>query len=497
MKISISLQLSLLFSLLLVVTINAQQDLEVTYMSQLLKALTPTPSGWSNNTHHCNWTGIGCDQSSQVVAIKLPSSSLTGTLPQNLYSLSSLTHLDLHNNSLTGPLPSMSALFALKTVYLGHNNFTSIPNHCFQLLTVMQTLNLSNNLKLMPWIFPKDLIDSKVMHTLDLEATNIIGSLPSDMFDWFPHLHTVFLSHNDITGTLPRSLENSVVRYLRLNNQGRTNGFEGTIEVISSMGFLSQAWLNNNAFTGPIPNLSNSTHLFDLQLHSNFLQGLVPPSLFSLSSLTNISLDSNNFQGPIPMFHKGVKATWKGNNFCSSNVGPCDPQVMVVLAIFAALGYPEFGYINNNDICNNGGLITCQKGKIVSVDFRGRQVSGTISPAFSNLTSLVNLTLADNNLTGSIPKNLATLPLLKFLDVSDNNLSGQVPKFPSKVNLITRGNAFQKLNVSRQGGGEDAAASRDGGPFKSKVFIALAITGMYVYPLYISILLCFRCNVAH
>ncbi|RHN47252.1 putative leucine-rich repeat-containing, plant-type [Medicago truncatula] len=68
MKILVSLQLCLLFSLLFVVTINAQD--EANYMSQLLKALTPTPSGWSNNTHHCNWTGIVC-QSSQVVAIKL------------------------------------------------------------------------------------------------------------------------------------------------------------------------------------------------------------------------------------------------------------------------------------------------------------------------------------------------------------------------------------------------------------------------------------------
>lgn len=164
-------------------------------------------------------------------------------------------------------------------------------------------------------------------------------------------MHTVFLSHNNITGTLPQSLEKSVVRYLRLNNQGIRSGFTGTIEVISSMRFLSQAWLNNNAFTGPIPNMSNSTHLFDLQLHFNLLQGLVPPSLFSLSSLTNISLNHNNFQGPIPMFHKGVKATWESNSFC---VGPCDPQVMVVLEIFADLGYPKFSSINTNHVCNNG-----------------------------------------------------------------------------------------------------------------------------------------------
>jgi len=485
MKILASLQLCLLFSILLFVTINAVENPEVNYMSQLLKALTPTPFGWSNNTHHCKWNGIVC-QSNRVVAIKLPSSSLSGTLPPNLNALAGLTYIDLHNNSLTGPLPSISASLVLETVYLGHNNFTSVPGHCFQLLVSIKTLNLSNNLNLTPWLFPEDLLSSEFVHTLDLEATNILGPLPSDMFDQFPRLHTVFLSHNNMRGTLPPSLGKSEVRYLRLNNQDTSNGFTGTIEVISSMRFLSQAWLNNNAFTGPIPNMSNSTHLFDLQLHSNQLTGLVPSSLFSLPSLTNISLDNNNFKGPIPVFHKDVKATWEANNFCRSNVGPCDPQVMVVLEIFAALGYPEFASMsNNNDICNNGVLITCQKGKIVSVDFGGQQLSGTISPAFSNLTSIVNLTLADNNLTGSIPKSLTTLPQLKFLDVSYNNLYGQVPEFPSMVKLITRGNvAFLKLNVSQQGGGENAAASRDGGPSKTKVLIAVGIVGMY-YPLYI------------
>ncbi|RHN47254.1 putative non-specific serine/threonine protein kinase [Medicago truncatula] len=248
------------------------------------------------------------------------------------------------------------------------------------------------------------------------------------------------------------------------------------------MRFLSQAWLNNNAFTGTIPNMSNSTHLFDLQLHSNGLIGLVPSSLFSLPSLTNISLDNNNLEGPIPMFHKRVKATWESNNFCRSNVGPCDPQVMVMLEIFAALGHPEFSRIKGNDVCTDGVFLRCRRGKIVSVDFRGQYLNGAISPAFSNLTSLVNLTLTNNNFTGSIPKSLTTLPQLQLLDVSRNNLSGQIPKFSSKVKLITRGNAFLGLNVSRQGEGEKAAASRNGGPSKTKVLIPLWIVDLgYVW----------------
>jgi len=487
------------FSTLIIVTVtitNGEKDAD--YMSQLMKALTPTPTGWSNNIHYCKWNGIMCDESNQVVtAIKLPSSSLTGTIPENFNSLNNLTDIDLHNNSLTGPLPDLAFLNALQTANLGYNNFTSIPDFCFGGLLNLTTLNLSNNLNLMPWLFPQEISISPLMHTLDLEATNLIGSLPSEMFTWFPRLHTVFLSHNNLSGTLPPSLGESSIRYLRLNNQGRFSGFTGTIDVISSMRFLSQAWLNNNVFEGPIPNMSSSTNLFDLQLQSNQLVGLVPHSLCTLSSLKNVSLDNNFLQGPIPVFHEGVNASWEGNYFCRNDVGPCDPQVTILLEILGAVGYPSFvsNYEGNrNDPCSGDEYLNCSKGKIVVFDLDGLHLGGTISPAFSGLSSLVNLTLANNNLTGSIPHSLTTLSQLRLLNVSDNNLSGPIPKFSSNVKLITSGNPLLGLNISQQlGGGENTTASRYGG--SSKTTIAPAwIVGMYTYLLlYILVSLVLSC----
>ncbi|MCI64231.1 putative receptor protein kinase TMK1-like, partial [Trifolium medium] len=75
---------------------------ETDYMSDLLKALTPTPTGWSNDTHHCKWKGISCDSSQSVTSIKLPSSSLTGTLPP--YLNSTLTNLTVYAGFRKQPL---------------------------------------------------------------------------------------------------------------------------------------------------------------------------------------------------------------------------------------------------------------------------------------------------------------------------------------------------------------------------------------------------------
>ncbi|PNY03175.1 receptor protein kinase TMK1-like protein [Trifolium pratense] len=476
----------LLSNLLLIISIaNVSNgvDYEADYMFQLMKAITPTPTGWSNKTHYCKWKGISCNSTTQVVtSIMLPSSSLTGTLPPYIYTLTNLTHIDLHNNSLNGSLPDFEGLL-LQIVSLGHNNFTSIPDDCFRYLSDLRTLNLSNNLNLDPWVFPMDdLSFSTSLETLDLNATNMIGPLLPEKFDSFPNLHTFIISHNKLKGSLPQSLAKSAVRYLHLNN----NSFSGTIDVISSMSKLSQSWLHNNTFSGQIPNMSNCINLFDLQLQSNFLTGLVPPSLLALSSLNIISLDNNILQGPIPVFHKGVKATWESNNFCRSDVGPCDPQVTILNKISEALGSPSFLSTEGNNVCTGGQwtsistdnvLIKCERGKIVTLKFRDFRLTGTISPAFCKLTSLVNLTLARIKLTGSIPPSLTTLPQLQILDVSNNNLSGVIPKFSSKVKLNTTGNVLLRQNMSRQDGGDVQTQ----GSSKANLRLVIWITGTLLY----------------
>jgi hypothetical protein len=355
------------------------------------------------------------------------------------------------------------------------------------------------------WGFPTNYLPySGVLHTLDFEATNMIGSfLDPDIFDKYPNLHTFIIANNKMEGVLPQSLGKYGVRYLHLND----NGFSGTIDIISTMTNLSQAWLHHNNFNGQIPNMSKCTNLFDLQLQSNSLTGLVPPSLISLPSLKIIFLEQNGLQGPLPEFRKGVNATLETNNFCRSDVGPCDSQVTILYEIFEALGSPRYLATQGNNACTGGQWlemmpdrvqIKCERGKIVSfmicyVNTLHDGGSGIISPKFSNLTSLVKLTLIGNNLTGPIPQSLATLPQLQLLDVSNNNLSGFIPKFSSKVKLNTTGNNFSRQNMSRQGGGENAITPsgdvQSGGSSKAanlKPFWIAGILYMLLYSLYIS-----------
>ncbi|XP_057523848.1 receptor-like kinase TMK4 [Amaranthus tricolor] len=160
--------------------------------------------------------------------------------------------------------------------------------------------------------------------------------------------------------------------------------------------------------------------------------------------LLNISLQNNKLQGPFPVFPESVLVSLGTNNlFCKNVPGDCNPQVMTLLKVAGALDYPLklAEAWQGNNACSKWPFVTCDaSGNIIKVNLSKQGFTGTISPAFANLTFLNELYLNDNNLTGTIPETLTTLKRLKQLNVSNNDLSGEVPNFKSSVTVLVAGN---------------------------------------------------------
>ncbi|XP_073056638.1 receptor-like kinase TMK4 [Primulina eburnea] len=468
------------------------------FMLKLLSSLSPAPTGWSPSTHFCNWTNVNCDTTSTfVTAINLDSASVSGTLPLELNNLTMLKSLALQKNSLSGPLPSFENMTSLEQIYLDFNGFTSTPKNFLLGLTNLQLFSISENSNLGLWEIPSYLSESSNLVSFFASNASIAGMIP-DIFGSFPNLQNVRLSYNNLTGSLPRSFAGSEIQNLWLNNQQQ--GLSGTIDVLSNMSQLSQVWLHSNSFSSGIPDLSNCVNLFDLQLRDNRLTGIVPVSLMNLPNLLNVTLQNNKLQGPYPQFsdkvHFDVGTT---NSFCLDKPGPCDPQVTILLDVAAALGYPTAlaQSWQGNNACQDWRFINCDsQGENVTVVNMAKQgFSGSISPAFANLTSLRNLILSDNNLTGTIPSMLVTLSQLQSFDVSNNNLSGPIPLFPPGLRFSRSGNPFLGKNVTGEGGepGTDSGlVSRDGsksGSPKSSVSIGMIAGVIVAVVVFIGVLL--------
>uniref|UniRef100_A0A1J3JD66 non-specific serine/threonine protein kinase n=1 Tax=Noccaea caerulescens TaxID=107243 RepID=A0A1J3JD66_NOCCA len=474
-------------------------------MLALAKSFRPPPSDWSttSSADFCKWTGVRCT-SGRVTSISLDDKSLSGGVAPEISTLSELKTVALQRNKLSGKIPSLAKLSNLQEIYMDENVFDGVEPGAFAGLTSLQILSLSDNGKLSPWSFPSELEDSTSLTTIYLDNTTISGALP-DIFDSFASLQNLRLSYNNITGPLPPSLAKSSIQNLWINNQD--SGMSGTIEVLSGMTSLSQAWLHKNQFVGPIPDLSKSENLFDLQLRDNQLTGIVSPSLFSLGSLKNISLDNNKFQGPLPSFPPGVEKVSIGKNaFCTTEAGKiCSPQVMTLLAVAGGLGFPSMlaESWQGDNACSGWAYVTCDSdGKnVVTLNLGKHGFAGFISPSIANLTSLKSLYLNDNNLTGVIPKELTSMTSLRLIDVTNNNLSGEIPKFPDLVKFNYKpGNSLLGTNAgdsskpgtgSKPGGGPGGSSGGGGGGGGSKapviigvivaVLVFLAILGFVVY----------------
>lgn len=182
------------------------------------------------------------------------------------------------------------------------------------------------------------------------------------------------------------------------------------------------------AWPETIPDVHGLTSLKVFNISGNKLTGIIPDSIFTLSSLSYVGLGNNLLQGPTPglTLFKNYRFDRRGvNSFCLDAPGdPCDPRVDALLYIVEDFGFPVVFAESwkRNDLCNSTNKwvgITCSGADITVIDFKGMGLNGTISPSFARLWTLKVINLSHNNLNGYIPEELTELRSLETIDVSD------------------------------------------------------------------------------
>ncbi|KAG6516586.1 receptor protein kinase TMK1-like [Zingiber officinale] len=468
---------------------SATSSEDVDAMSDLSLSLSGLPSSWKPGSDPCSWDGVTCS-AGRVTDINLVSRGVSGSLPPSLSSLSALTSLNLQHNRLSGPLPLLPNLSSLQSISLEDNAFDSIPDSFFAGLLGLQSITL-DGLPLAPWNLTRDLASAAGLAEFSAANSSLYGPLP-DFLGSLPSLSILRLSYNHLSGTLPPSFAGSGLQQLFLNSQQSPDKLSGRIDVIGAMPQLTVFWIQTNAFTGPIPDLSNLTSLESFNARDNALTGVVPASLTASLTLKNVSLSNNVLQGSFPQFaSKSVAVDIdKGNQFCRPAPGPCDPRVTVLLDIAAGFGYPALlaKSWKGDQPCGANWLgVTCDaQGNAIVLNFANQHFGGEISPVFSNLTSLRQLILSSNDLSGSIPGSLTQLPQLQLLDVTNNSLSGKVPAFGTSVTLKLDGNP--KL-------GDDSGSGGGSSPFSKSTPSSSALIAGLILAMAVAMAVVIACSV--
>ncbi|XP_006358481.1 probable leucine-rich repeat receptor-like protein kinase At5g49770 isoform X1 [Solanum tuberosum] len=324
--------IQLIIFCLLIISMQVLVQLGASTNSGDYVVLEPLKEEWENippswdGSDPCNdpWEGIDCNNS-RVISIKLSSINLKGELSGDIEGLSELQILDLsYNKGLTGSLPqSIGNLKSLSILILVGCGFSGLIPNTIGSLSQLEylSLNLNNfigpipasvgNLSKLHWL---DLADNKLsgplpvspgldmlVHTkhFHLGGNQFSGEIPDQLFSSNMTLKHLLLDQNQLTGKIPPSL--GLVQTLEVVRLDR-NSLDGSIpSTLKNLALMSELFLSNNKFTGPLPNLAGMNALYYLDMSNNTFSSADFPQWFStLQSLTTLVMENTQLQGEIP-----------------------------------------------------------------------------------------------------------------------------------------------------------------------------------------------------
>ncbi|MBK7807151.1 MAG: hypothetical protein IPJ51_12720 [Saprospiraceae bacterium] len=331
------------------------------------------------------WHGITCNAQGEVTNIELPNNNLSGTLPNTLHNLPSLTGVNLSNNEIGGNLPSD----------LGNADLT--------------ILNLSNN--------------------------NITGNIPSSLSSTL----VLSLSHNQLTGSIPSTFGTSGMLALFVNDNLLCGCFDASLNnLCTSLGSngTNVNISNGNTFNAPWEEFCSGQvgecgSLLNNCTHPDF--DALAALYFGTGGLSNLWTNSTGWSGILtgncdPCGECGNNNPWYGLT-CQNN------RVIGII-------------LPNNNLTGPLSPALTGLTELVGLNLSNNNLSGILPSEYSQFANLNNLILSGNNLTGSIPSEYCSLMPMNQLNLANNDLSGCYDSdlnclcVLNNTNNISDGNAF-------------------------------------------------------
>ncbi|XP_021807145.1 receptor-like protein kinase HSL1 [Prunus avium] len=406
---------------------------------------------------------------SKLQYLDLSQNYFVGKIPDDIDSLPRLQYLSLANNYFSGDIPAaIGRLQELRNLQLLSNHFTGpVPPEIGNLSNLID-LSLSYNTDLVPWNMPSNFTQLKILKTLWIRESNLIGQLPGTLGE-MAALEELDLAKNSLNGTIPRGLfllKNLSIIYLFRNSL--SGDLPQMVEALN----LQVIDLSDNHLTGPIPkdygkltkltglalfyngfsgeipaSISHLPNLIDFKVYDNNLTGTLPPDFGRYSELGGFEVSGNRLTGKLPD-HLCYLGKLEGlvaheNNLTGelpSSLGNCTSLVIVKVNDNGLSGVSSWTNLKVFDAGNNlfNGTIpqelTALPG-LITLSLDQNQLTGFLPSEIMSWKSLNTLNFSRNQLSGPIPEKLGLLPVLTELDLSENQLSGQIPALLGRLKL--------------------------------------------------------------
>ncbi|XP_021902396.1 probable leucine-rich repeat receptor-like protein kinase At1g35710 [Carica papaya] len=360
----------------------------------------------------------------------LSENAMRGRIPPNLGQLSSLVYLDLKRNRWHGVITEahFANLTSLKELSLNQEsrNITLVFNLSSEWIPPFKLTYINLHSCLVGPNFPEWLRNQNKLQSVAIWNAGISGKIP----DWFWKLDLTLdvldFSYNNLTGTIPNDIKFNLQGIVFLNG----NHFTGPLPILSIN--LSSYHLDNNSFSGPIPEDfgEKMPMLSDIDISFNSLNGTIPSSIGNMTSLLTFVVGDNHLTGPIPDIWNTTPDLYLidlSNNDLSG-------AIPTSLGSLAAL---QFVRLSNNNLSGEIPL-SLKNCPLTTLDLGVNRLSGKIPTWIADKDgSLSILSLRSNMFNGQIPRQLCSLSSLHILDLADNNLSGSIPSCIGNLTAMT------------------------------------------------------------
>ncbi|PIN04368.1 Non-specific serine/threonine protein kinase [Handroanthus impetiginosus] len=433
--------------------------------------------------------------------------NFSGRIPHHLGNLTKLLYLDLgfNENCYSENLDWVSCLHSLVYLDLTYTNFSKAT-------TWLQAISKLNSIKELRFYSCKlpDILSSSLPSNINSSAPLAVLDLAFNHFTfstltiirWFSNfnsigLTSISLSYNNMSGPTPyvfanmtslaklrlrdSSLEGGIPRYFGnvsnlLHIDLSWNNLTGELsELLTNLSGpleqkLQSLWLFENMIMdhfqicrGPVPDLSFSSSLEEVDLGNNKFNGTLTESIRRLSQLKYLDLSLNSFLtvkfNPhwVPLF----QLEYLSLSHC--RLGPQFPswlktQKKLFYIDISNSGISDnfpswFGevdskleYLNASNNQMYGVLPKFFFSTIFGEDEREWK-NGMIPHSFGSLSALSLLYLRNNSLSGELPTSMGNCTKLRMIDFGENRLTGKIPtwigdRFSELKVLVLRFNKF-------------------------------------------------------
>ncbi|XP_031744751.1 probable LRR receptor-like serine/threonine-protein kinase At1g56140 isoform X2 [Cucumis sativus] len=184
---------------------------------------------------------------------------------------------------------------------------------------------------------------------------------------------------------------------------------------------LTYLKLDQNFLTGTLSSsIGALSELRTLSLGINALSGELPKELGSLSKLELLAFGSNNFSGPLPS-ELGNLSVLRELYIDSSGVSGGIPPS------FSRLRNLQIVWASDNEFTGRIPDFIGNWTRLTSLRFQGNSFTGPIPSTFSNLTSLTELRIGDLSNGSSSLAFISKMTSLTILVLRNNNITGSIP----------------------------------------------------------------------